>query len=61
MSELNEFIVSIVGVFLGSMILGYAAIKLMRRRKPPVPKLNAVLRISSAGTMYRAHFIGERP
>lgn len=61
MSELNGFILNIAGVFVGSMVLGFVVVKLMRRSQPPVPKLNAVVRISSAGTMYRAHFIGERP
>jgi len=60
-SELIEIFATIGGVFVGSCVLGYAATKIKRRRKPPVPQVNAVLRILTSGTVYRAHFVGVQP
>ena len=61
MLGIDGFWLSICGVFAGSMALGFVCVKFLRRKKAPVPKVNAVLRITSAGTVYRAHFVGERP
>lgn len=62
MLGIDSFWLSIGGVFVGSMALGFLTVKFLRRRKQvPVPKLNAILRISTSGCVYRAHFIGERP
>jgi hypothetical protein len=57
---LDNFWLSIGGVFVGSMALGFLAVKLKRRSHPPIPKLNAVIRLTSAGRVYRSHFIGVR-
>ncbi len=58
----DNFWLSISGVFVASVALGFVVTKVRRRAKRlPIPKQNAVLRISTAGCIYRAHFIGERP
>ena len=62
MLGIDSFWLNISAVFAGSMLLGIVAVKFKRRHKTlPIPKLNAVLRISSSGCIYRSHFIGERP
>jgi hypothetical protein len=58
---LDGFWLLIAGVFAGSAALGFLFVKVLRRKQPPLPKVNAVLRIVSSGTVYRAHFCGEKP
>lgn len=61
MLELNGLILNVAGVFVASMLVSYFLIKRKRRGRAPLPKVNAILRISTSGCVYRAHFIGERP
>lgn len=61
MSELNGLILNIAGVFAASMLISYLIVKRKRRTRVPVPKVNAILRVSTSGCVYRAHFIGVRP
>lgn len=61
MSDLTELILIVAGASIGSVALGYAAIKVFRRKKPPVPKTNAILRIMTSGAIYRAYFVGDTP
>jgi hypothetical protein len=58
---LDGFWFIVAGVFVASVALGFLFVKLSRPRKLPVPASNAVLRIVSSGTVYRAHFCGEKP
>ncbi len=61
MLELNESLVYAVGAFIGSVVVSYITFRIIKSKKLPVPKQNAILRVSSSGSMYRSQFIGERP
>jgi hypothetical protein len=49
-SELNELILNVVGVFFASMLASYLIVKRKRIAKLPLPKVNAVLRIRGTPT-----------
>ena len=60
MSETIEISLAVIGIFALSFAAGYAITRMRRRAKAPIPKVNAVMRIMTAGTVYRAHFVGEK-
>lgn len=60
MSQTIEITIAIAGIFVASFAIGFAITKMRRRATAPIPKVNAVLRIMTAGTVYRAHFVGEK-
>lgn len=59
MSDPNSIVLFTFGAFGAAALLGYGAVRVFGRKHLPVPKHNAILRISSLSSMYRAHFIGE--
>ncbi|MCC7230425.1 MAG: hypothetical protein IT203_08510 [Fimbriimonadaceae bacterium] len=61
MSETLEFWLLTLSSLGVSTLLGFAFVKHFRGKQAPVPKANAIFRISSLGTVYRSQFIGERP
>lgn len=61
MSETLEFWLLVLSSLGVSTLLGFAFVKFFRGKQAPVPKTNAIFRISSLGTVYRSQFIGERP
>ena len=60
-SEQSDFILRTAGLFAGSTLGGFGLMKLFTRKKPPVPEINAVLRIVTSGAAYRSHFVGVTP
>jgi hypothetical protein len=59
MSDPNSIVLFTFGAFGAAALLGYAVVRVFGRKRVPIPKQNAILRISSLSSMYRAHFIGE--
>ena len=61
MSVQIEFWLLILATFAASAAMGFWLVKRMRKEQIPVPRTNAILRVSSLGSIYRSQFIGELP